>query len=43
MIEVATFKMPAIVFWYDTGYHTLEGILTALLLSFFYKKYALKN
>ena len=39
MIEVATFKMPAIVFWVDSGYHTLEGILMALILSYFYKKY----
>jgi hypothetical protein len=40
MIEVATFKMPAIVFWVDSGYHTAEGIAMALILSFFYKKYA---
>jgi|SRR5450432_219325 hypothetical protein len=39
MIEVATFKMPAIVFWVDSGYHTLEGVLMALILSFFYRKY----
>jgi len=39
MIEVATFKMPAIVFWIDSGYHTLEGIMMSLILSFFYKKY----
>ena len=39
MIEVATFKMPAIVFWYDSGYHTLEGILAACLLAFFYRKF----
>lgn len=39
MIEVATFKMPAIVFWVDSGYHTLEGIIMALILSFFYRKY----
>ena len=43
MIEVATFKMPAIVFWYDSGYHTLEGILAALILSFFYKRLVLKK
>jgi hypothetical protein len=43
MIEVATFKMPAIVFWVDSGYHTGEGILTALILAFFYKKYVLKT
>jgi len=41
MIEVATFKMPSIVFWYDSGYHTLEGVITALLLSFFYRKFYL--
>jgi hypothetical protein len=39
MIEVATFKMPAIVFWYDSGYHTFEGVLTSLLLAFFYNKF----
>ena len=39
MIEVATFKMPGIVFWVDSGYHTLEGVLTALILAFFFKKY----
>jgi len=39
LIEVATFKMPAIVFWVDSGYHTVEGILMAVILSFFYKKY----
>jgi hypothetical protein len=43
MIEVATFKMPGIVFWYDSVYHTLEGTLTALILAFFYKKFILKN
>jgi len=43
MIEVATFKMPAIVFWDDSGYHAFEGILTALILSFFYKKYVMKT
>ncbi len=43
MIEVATFKMPAIVFWVDSGYHTFEGVVTALLLAFFYKKYVLKT
>lgn len=39
MIEVATFKMPGIVFWVDSGYHTFEGVLMSLILSFFYKKY----
>ena len=39
LIEVATFKMPMIVFWYDSGYHTFEGVITALLLAFFYKKF----
>ena len=43
MIEVATFKMPGIVFWVDSGYHTLEGIITALILAYFYKKYALSD
>ena len=38
MIEVATFKMPSIVFWYDSAYHTVEGILTSLILAFFYRK-----
>jgi hypothetical protein len=41
IIEVATFKMPMIVFWYDSGYHTFEGILTALILAFFYKRFVL--
>jgi len=40
MIEVATFKMPAIVFWYDSTYHTVEGILTTSLLATFYKRFA---
>jgi hypothetical protein len=39
MIEVATFKMPVIVFWYDSAYHTVEGVITALLLAFFYRKF----
>jgi len=43
LIEVATFKMPMIVFWADSGYHTFEGALTALLLAFFYKKFQLKK
>jgi len=43
MIEVAAYKMPMIVFWYDSGYHTFEGVLTALILSFFYKLFKLKN
>jgi len=38
LIEVATFKMPLIVFWVDSGYHTLEGIAMAIILSLFYKK-----
>ncbi len=37
MIEVATFKMPASVFWVDSSYHTGEGALMALIISFFYK------
>jgi hypothetical protein len=40
LIEVATFKMPLIVFFYDSSYHAFEGILTALLLSLFYKRFA---
>ncbi len=43
MIEVATFKMPAMVFWVDSGYHTIEGVLTALILAFFYKRFFLKH
>jgi hypothetical protein len=43
MIEVATFKMPGEVFWVDSSYHVLEGAVTALLLSFFYRRYVLKN
>jgi hypothetical protein len=41
MIEVATFKMPGIVFWVDSGYHTLEGVITMLILSFFYRKWVI--
>jgi hypothetical protein len=43
MIEVATFKMPGIVFWYDSSYHTFEGVLTAIILAWFYQKFGLKN
>jgi len=43
MIEVATFKMPGIVFWVDSGYHTFEGALTALILSFFYNRYVIQG
>jgi len=39
IIEVATFKMPMIVFWYDSAYHTLEGILMSLILAGFYKRF----
>jgi hypothetical protein len=28
-----------IALWYNSGYHTLEGILTSLILAFFYKKF----
>ena len=38
-IGVATFKMPAIVFWVDSSDHTAEGIVTALILSFFCRKF----
>ena len=41
MIEVATFKMPIEVFWVDSGYHTIEGAITAILLSFFYRRFVL--
>ncbi|MGC4038530.1 MAG: hypothetical protein QM764_21385 [Chitinophagaceae bacterium] len=41
MIEVATFRMPQIVFWVDSGYHTMEGIISVLILSFFYRKWVL--
>lgn len=41
MIEIATFKMPPVVFFVDSGYHTLEGILMALILAFFYRKYVI--
>ena len=43
IIEVATFKMPFIVFVVDSGYHTLEGVVTALLLSIFYKKFVVQQ
>jgi len=41
IIEVATFKMPGKVFWVDSGYHVLEGALTALILSYFYMIFVL--
>lgn len=43
IIEVATFKMPLIVFWYDSAYHTIEGMATALVLSFFFRKYKVRR
>ena len=39
MIEVATFKMPAVVFFVASSYHTLEGTLAAWILSLFYRKF----
>jgi len=42
IIEVATFRMPMIVFWYDSTYHTAEGILMAVILSWFYRRYVLR-
>ena len=42
MIEVATFKMPAVVFFVDSSYHTLEGTLTAWILSLFYRQFVTK-
>ena len=41
MLEVATFKMPGIVFWVDTSYHTAEGVVMALILAYFYKRFVL--
>ena len=41
VIEVATFKMAGIVFWVDTSYHTAEGVVMALILSYFYKRFGL--
>ena len=41
MIEVATLKIPGIVFWADTSYHTAEGVVMALILSYFYKRFEL--
>jgi hypothetical protein len=38
--RVAIFKMPGVVFWYDSTYHTIEGTITALMLSFFTKNMA---
>lgn len=40
IIEVATFKMPMIVFWCDSAYHTFEGVIMATVLSFFYRRFA---
>jgi hypothetical protein len=39
IIEVATFTMPMIVFWYDSMYHTFEGILMSLILAGFYWRF----
>lgn len=39
LIEYATFKMPLQVVFVDSGFHIVEGIYTALILAFFYKKY----
>ncbi|MCP4397415.1 MAG: hypothetical protein GY801_08985 [bacterium] len=39
IIEVATFKIPFIVFAVDTSYHVfVEGAIAGLLLAFIYKK-----
>ena len=38
---MATFKMPGIVFWVDTSYHAAEGVVMALILSYFYKRFRL--
>jgi len=42
MINCYFLKCP-LCFWYDSGYHTVEGIVTALLLAFFYKKFRRVN
>jgi hypothetical protein len=36
---VPAFKTPAVVFFVDSSYHTLEGTLTAWILSMFYRKF----
>jgi hypothetical protein len=33
--------MPALVFWVDSGYHAVEGLITAVILSAFYKKFVM--
>lgn len=40
LIEVATFKMPFIVFAVDSTYHTLEGVLAGVIIAALYRRYA---
>ena len=43
LIEVATFKMPFIVFLVDSTYHILEGALAGLIISIVYLKFLKKE
>jgi len=40
LIEVATFKMPFVVFVVDSGYHTAEGVLAGVLIAAVFNKLA---
>lgn len=43
IIEFATFKMPLEVVFVDSSFHVLEGIYTALILAFFYRKFIIRK
>jgi len=43
LIEVATFKMPFIVFAVDSSYHVLEGVLAGIIIAAVYTKLAKKE
>lgn len=43
IIEFATLNIPLDTTLFDSAYHVLEGCLTALIISFFYKKYGMGN
>lgn len=42
LIEVATFKMPFVVFAVDSTYHVLEGVLAGVIIALVYTKIARK-
>lgn len=41
LIEFATFRMPWEVVAVDSSYHVVEGVITAWVLSLFYKRFVL--